>query len=149
MNWSFAPLAYAILFLKVIVAVTIAVEDAAVCPPIYRKGILHMPFKVAYLNAEDDKLIVTSFFNNGEPDAVAVISKISKINFDKFNYKKHVKTMTGVLVHQRIRLEPEVNAYAPVKTSALPWSSLMKLPSFPVAFSTGSRTTWSWFLKDS
>ena len=95
MNWSFAPLVYAILFLKAIVAVTIAVEDAAVCPPIYHKGILHMPFKVAFLNAEDDKVIVTSFANNGEPDVVAVIRKISKINFDKFNNKKHVKTMTG------------------------------------------------------
>jgi hypothetical protein len=148
MNWSFAPLAYIILFPKVIVNVTIAVEDAVVCPPIYRKGILHMPFKVVFLNAEDDKLIVTSFTNSGEPDAVAVISKFRR-SISTNSTTRSIPRRRPVLVHQRIRLELEVKASAPAKTSALPLSGLMKLPSLPVAFFTVSRATSSWFLKDS
>jgi hypothetical protein len=58
-------------------------------PLLYQKGIIHLPFKPAYLEVSDDTLLMTSFQNGmafpefQDEDTVALIRRISRWKFDR------------------------------------------------------------------
>ena len=94
-----------------------ASEDIEFCPAVYRQGVLHAPFNVAFLHVQEfsdgtggkrDDLLLSSFFNTiKDPtgrkvegftsrDLVARIPDLSKINFSEFDGERDIQVLSDL-----------------------------------------------------